>query len=260
MPPGAVIQASGEVPAAYRISMASLDPDAEPEGDEGAPQRATLRLIREPLSMDDDSEDDSEFDADEMERILAENESESDEDEEQVNGGPSDPSKSKKARKAAAEKEIKKLLNGSGMDLDEKKTNGVNGVSKKSKGKMPASDEDESEDDEEDSDEDSDGEVEEFVICTLDPHNVCISVFFAKFFNPLTVKCRTTTNRWTSPLARTSESGSRSLAPTAFSLLATTSSQRMITLTDTAWMMTARTNTTWSPMRMSLMRRMSLTI
>ena len=188
IPPGAIIQASGEIPAAYRISMAAVDPDAEPEGDEGAPQRATLRIIREPISAEDfgedysdNSEDEDEFDADEMERILAEADSEDDEDEEQVNGGPSDPAKSKKARKAAAEKEIKKLLNGDGMDVDEKKTNGVNGVSKKSKGKMPASDEDEDEDDEEDSDEDSDGEVEEFVICTLDPHKVCSFAFLARF-------------------------------------------------------------------------------
>ncbi|KAK4545030.1 hypothetical protein LTR36_003581 [Oleoguttula mirabilis] len=172
------ISARPDIPSAFRITMAAIDPTAVPEGEEGAPQRATLKIIRQPLDLDDyDSEDDDDeddFDPDEMERILAE---EDDEDDEMVNGGPSDPTKSKKARKAAAEEEIKKMLAEDGMDVeddsDDEVPNGVNGTNghakshkSKAKGKMPASDED---DDDEDEDDESEMEVEEFVICTLDP-------------------------------------------------------------------------------------------
>ncbi|KAK5124495.1 hypothetical protein LTR85_001712 [Meristemomyces frigidus] len=180
------ISARPDIPSAFRITMAAIDPTAEPEGEEGAPQRATLKIIRQPLELDDyDSEDEDDdeddFDPDEMERILAEeadDDDEDDEDDEMVNGGPSDPTKSKKARKAAAEEQIKKMLIEEGMDVDDESdddvpngvngTNGVNGKSHKhkSKGKMPVSDEEEDEEDDEDED---DMEVEEFVICTLDP-------------------------------------------------------------------------------------------
>ncbi|KAI7643969.1 hypothetical protein KC318_g20871, partial [Hortaea werneckii] len=152
--------------------MAAIDPSAEAEGEEGALQRATLKVIRQPLGDDyDDEEDDDEFDADEFERRLAEEDDEDDsEDDEETNGGPSDPKKSKKARKEAAEAEIRKMLMEEGMDVDEddSKPNGV-AKSAKAKGKMPASDEEDDEDDEDDDDMSDEGEVEEFVICTLDP-------------------------------------------------------------------------------------------
>ena len=182
VPAGDVMMpAISDIPSAFQITMAAIDPSAEPEGEEGAPQRATLKIIRQPLdpeafedSDSEDDEDDEDFDADEMERMLAEDDSDEDESEdEDVNGeGPSDPKKSKKARKEAANAEIKKLLEQDQMDVDEAKTNGINGVSKKAKGKMPASDEEESDEEEEDDDDDFEGEVEEFVICTLDPQKV----------------------------------------------------------------------------------------
>ncbi|KAI7222548.1 hypothetical protein KC365_g11367, partial [Hortaea werneckii] len=166
------ISARPEIPSAFRITMAAIDPSAEAEGEEGAPQRATLKVIRQPLGDDyDDDEDDDEFDADEFERRLAEEDDEDDsEDDEETNGGPSDPKKSKKARKEAAEAEIRKMLMEEGMDVDEDDSK-PNGVSKsaKAKGKMPASDEEDDEDDEDDDDMSDEGEVEEFVICTLDP-------------------------------------------------------------------------------------------
>ncbi|KAK3674510.1 peptidylprolyl isomerase fpr3 [Recurvomyces mirabilis] len=186
VPPGDVaIKAEGDIPAAFRITMAAIDPSAVPEGEEGQPLRATLKVIRQPLGMEDDydSEDDEEgdeFDVDRMDAMFAGAEDDEDDDEdEDLAGGPSDPAKSKKARVEAM---IRKLAEEEGMDVDDDeededdeedaKPNGVNGVkSGKSKGKMPVDiDEDEDEEDDEDDDDlDSEDYVEEFVICTLDP-------------------------------------------------------------------------------------------
>lgn len=172
------VPARTEIPAAYRITMAAIDPTAESSGPSDAPLRSTLKVFRQPLAdefdEDEDDEDDEDFDADEMDRILAGEDSESSEDDEDVNGGPSDPAKSKKARKALARKEIRKLLDAEGMDVDdEEMQNGVNGAASKSEkalGKMPASDEEE---DDSEIDSDEEGEIEEFVICTLDTKQVC---------------------------------------------------------------------------------------
>lgn len=151
--------------------MAAIDPNAEPQVDNDQkkiPPRATLKLIREPISGDDDESDDED---DSVEAIRArlglieeeEEDSEEDsEDDDEKNGGPSDPTKSKKARKEAAMKEIlEELKNADDMDVDEKP--------KKNKGKARATDDEDSE--EEDSD-DEEMEMEEFVICTLDPEKV----------------------------------------------------------------------------------------
>lgn len=166
------ITAKPEIPSAFRITMAAIDPSAEPEGEEGDVPRATLKIIRQSL-IDYDDEDDydaEDFDVEEMERMLAEEEDDDDEDsEEEANGGPSDPAKSKAARKAAAQKQIAALLAAQEeeMDVDEQ-PNGVNGKkSAKALGKMPASDD--SEDDDEHSEDDEGEEYEEFVLCTLDP-------------------------------------------------------------------------------------------
>jgi FK506-binding nuclear protein len=171
------IPARPDIPSAFRITMAAIDPSAEPEGEEGVVPRATLKVIRQ--SLLDDEDDDSDFDQEQMERLLAEEYSdESDEDDdEEVNGGPSDPSKSKKARLEAAKRDVRKMIEEDGMDVDEDDSeddddvpNGINGITKSAKalGKLPASDEDE----DEDSDDMSDVEVEEYVICTLDPSKV----------------------------------------------------------------------------------------
>ncbi len=181
IPDDVAVIAGGDVPAAFRITMAAIDPTAAPLGDEGVVPRATLKIIRQPLDAsdmydEDDSDDSEDFDADEMDAMLGGNgdDSEDEDEDEDANGGPSDPSKTKQARVIAA---LKKLGEVDGMDVDDDddddevpKTNGVNGVSKsvKAKGKMPASDEDE---DEEVSD-DGEDEIEEFVICTLDPEKV----------------------------------------------------------------------------------------
>ena len=162
--------------------MAAIDPSAEPiyagtAGDDG-PVRATLKLIRQPIGSDDeDSEDESEDD-DYLDALLNGDDSEDDEeesssDDEEKNGGPSDPSKSKKARRVAAVEQLKKALaeDGSDEDMEMDGINGINGtLTKANKGKAKATDDDEDDSDEGDSD---DVEIEEFVICTLDPTRVC---------------------------------------------------------------------------------------
>jgi FK506-binding nuclear protein len=165
--------------------MAAIDPSAAPEFDgtvsEDAPIRATLKLIRQPFEMDD--EDDSEYDSsdeDNLNAMLNDNESDGDDTEssdEEENGGPSDPTKSKKARKEAAVQRLKDALAGdnSEEDMDVDGTNGINGIlSKIDKGKAKATG-DEGDGDEEDSE---DLEFEEFVICTLDPTKACLRSLF----------------------------------------------------------------------------------
>lgn len=157
--------------------MAAIDPSAAAEGADGAVPRATLKIIREPLLLgmddyDEDDEDDSDFDEDQMNALLAEGEdddSSEEESDEETAAGPSDPAKSKKARKDAAAKQLRKELE-SEMEIDA--PNGVNGT--KGHGKLSISedfDDDDDEDDEDDDDESID-EPEEFVICTLDPTKV----------------------------------------------------------------------------------------
>ncbi|KAF2495310.1 hypothetical protein BU16DRAFT_386257 [Lophium mytilinum] len=155
--------------------MAALDPSAIPQLDfhpDGAAPRATLKLIRERIdSLDDDSEDED-YD-DNIDAIRArlgiteeddeDGDSEESDSEDEKNGGPSDPSRSKKA---IVEK-LKKALKGEeDMDLDDAPNGLANGI-KSDKGKGKASDVLGLEDD---SDEESeDDEAEEFVLCTLDP-------------------------------------------------------------------------------------------
>lgn len=161
------IPAVPNFPATFRVTMAAIDPGSilfYP--DSGASiDRCTLILLREPIDDDDESDEDYD-DVDAIRARLAgaisdeEDEDEEDEDsDEEKNGGPSDPARTKKARKEAAMREIKKLLEEEDeMDLDDA-PNGVNGT-KANKGKGKATDLDE------DSSEDED--LEEFVICTLD--------------------------------------------------------------------------------------------
>ncbi|PSK46217.1 FK506-binding protein 4 [Elsinoe australis] len=176
VPAGMLVPATVDIPASFTITMAAIDPSEEPEesaAPAGSKPRATLKLIRQPLLADDYDDDDSDFDSEAMDRLLAEGDSEEEsEDDEEVNGGPSDPSKSKKARKAAAVAALIKSLKEDGdedeeMDVDA--PNGVNGKVAKGKGKATDIDEEEDHEDEEDSDDEEGFEPEEFVLCTLDP-------------------------------------------------------------------------------------------
>ena len=152
--------------------MAAIDPTAEPEGD-ASPPRATLKLIRRPLSEmleddDEDSEDEAmaallNGDADELDSGSSD-----DDDDEEVNGGPSDPSKSKRARKEAAAKEALQALKDE--DANDMEVDGIGAhATKKSKGKSKILDEDDLDESESSVDP---REVETFVICTLDPVQV----------------------------------------------------------------------------------------
>ncbi|KAH8814941.1 hypothetical protein F5884DRAFT_156970 [Xylogone sp. PMI_703] len=152
-PGGLLIPAAASFPATIRITMAAIDPN-EPAESETETPRATLRIVRvQDMDEEDDEEDEESSDSE-------------DEDDEEANGGPSDPTKSKKAKKEAS---IKKLLDSiGGGDSDEEMEDAANGTkaSKKGKGKATSDDEDE---DDEDEDENEGEEIEEFVLCTLDP-------------------------------------------------------------------------------------------
>lgn len=191
--------------------MAAIDPSAAPNpdgpGEDNSVNRATLKIIRCPPE-DDDSDDMSEGKARMMALMNGADSDDLDEDdEEEINGGPSDPTKSVKAQREKALAEIKKTLDedsGDGMDVDEHASNGLNGtVSKTKNGKTKAAAEEED-------DEDQDGlEVEEFVICTLDPVRVCkypTHVVVAAAWLTWWVHGRTISSPWISPLARTSTS------------------------------------------------------
>ncbi|KAI0482346.1 hypothetical protein GGR56DRAFT_619571 [Xylariaceae sp. FL0804] len=170
VPPGTVLTPGireDSVPnAPYRITMAALDPTAPPEADEDgnipSVPRSTLKVVRKPMSLDDESDEDY---LDQLMGGDSDSDDESDEDDE-ANGGPSDPAKSKKAKKEAA---LKKLLEAaqeeedSDEDMNDAKPNGVK-ASKK--GKEPATPSDEDDDESLDSAEDMG--LEQLVICTLD--------------------------------------------------------------------------------------------
>ncbi|KAL2270879.1 hypothetical protein VTJ83DRAFT_250 [Remersonia thermophila] len=160
VPPGEImVPAEIEFPATIRITMAAIDPTAEPQtdgqGNVPSVPRSTLKIYK--ASVDDEDEEDDEY----LQQLLGGADDESSDDDEEVNGGPSDPSKSKKARRDAA---IKKLMEATKEDSDAEmedaeKPNGKN------KGKAKASDEDDESSDEE---EEADFHMDEFVVCTLD--------------------------------------------------------------------------------------------
>ncbi|KAK6205812.1 hypothetical protein LQW54_008197 [Pestalotiopsis sp. IQ-011] len=155
--------------AAYRITMAALDPTEAPEADDDGnipdKPRATLKLVRQRFSDMDDEMDNEYLDA-----LMGGSDDDEEDSDDEANGGPSDPSKSKKAKAEAA---LQKLIQAAQEEEDsddemadaDAKVNGKKGK-KAAKGKEPATSSDE---DEEDSDDEDDGfDLEEFVICTLD--------------------------------------------------------------------------------------------
>lgn len=167
---GIPILAAIDPSASFRITMAAIDPSAAPQIDEDTPTpRATLKLIRVPMDLND--EDDLDIDDSDVESIAARLRAagalpdvDSDDSETEANGaGPSDPAKSKKAKEAALTKKLQQELEDE-MEIDNSIANGAN-----SKGKGKATDLDMS--DEDDSEFDEDDEPEEFVLCTLNPES-----------------------------------------------------------------------------------------
>ncbi|KAL7935231.1 hypothetical protein V8C35DRAFT_298874 [Trichoderma chlorosporum] len=180
VPPGEVlIPANLEFPASFRITMAALDPTQEPELDDSkntpSVPRSTLRLIKRAFPGYDEDEDDEL--ADEYMSALLGN---SDDEDDEANGGPSDPAKAKKQKQAAAIKALLEATNGEDSEdeeMEDAETNGVKGkkgkkgkASAKGKGKAVVEEEEDDEEElEDDEDDDSEGgDLENFVLCTLD--------------------------------------------------------------------------------------------
>lgn len=134
--------------------MAAIDPSAEVKTEKGVVPRATLKILREPIQPPQDDDDDEDY----MRSLLegGSDEESSDDDE----AGPSD----KKARKEKALKELMAQLAQDNEDSDEEMAD----AGSKKKGKAVKA---EDEDSEEESDDEEDMEIEEFVLCTLDPKN-----------------------------------------------------------------------------------------
>ncbi|KAH9902190.1 hypothetical protein F4778DRAFT_736652 [Xylariomycetidae sp. FL2044] len=153
--------------ASYRITMAALDPTVPPEADEDGNipnvPRSTLRLIRKRPSLDEDLDDEY---LDELMGGSSDDEDEEDDSDDEPNGGPSDPAKSKKAKREAA---LLKLIESaqddedSDEEMDGAKSNGIAKPSKK--GKEPATS---SDDEDDESITSSDIELDQHVVCTLD--------------------------------------------------------------------------------------------
>ena len=157
----------------FRITMAAIDPTVQALD---GPARATLKLIR--VQDDDEDDEDDDFDPDNIEELRAklladgvlgsDDDSEDEESEDEKNGGPSDPQRSKQAKRDALQKKLQEDADAEEMEIDQL-SKSVNGS--KGKGKALVSDDD---DDSEDSDLDDDDEPEELVLYTLDPDKVCM--------------------------------------------------------------------------------------
>jgi FK506-binding nuclear protein len=152
--------------------MVAIDPTEEYSGD--AAPRATLKIIRnsdalyDGLDDSDDNEDEESLDSDDIEAIKArlgitdedlEGDSDEESDEEE-NGGPSDPEKARRVREQALLKDLEEGEHDDDLDMADL-PNGVNGVSDKGKSKFLSLDDDIVDED------------DEFVVCTLDPNQVC---------------------------------------------------------------------------------------
>ncbi|KAF7165102.1 hypothetical protein CNMCM5623_009410 [Aspergillus felis] len=154
---GLLIPAVPDAAATFRVSMAAIDPDETPEFEDGQTRpRATLKLIRPPPDMDlDESDDDYEDD------------SEEDSDDEELNGGPSDKEKARKLKEAAVLKELEDDDDEEDDEDDDEDFDLKAAISKLVKGKAPATDDDE------DDESDEGLELDEMVVCTLDPERHC---------------------------------------------------------------------------------------
>ncbi|KAJ5168883.1 FK506-binding protein 4 [Penicillium canariense] len=165
VPAGAMVPAVPNAAASFRVSMAAIDPDEEPEfedGDSSKPARAILKIVRPPpgLDMCCDSDDEDYSDEEDYDE-------EEDSDDEEVNGGPSDKEKARKLKQAAAQKELEEAMEEDDEDDEEEEEGGFDlkaAISKLIKGKSPLTGDD---DDEEDDESEEGLDLDENVICTL---------------------------------------------------------------------------------------------
>ncbi|KIW99068.1 uncharacterized protein Z519_00731 [Cladophialophora bantiana CBS 173.52] len=176
VPPGDImVPAVPAFAAMFRLTMAAIDPSAEPEledPDDKRPPRATLKLIRVPaglLDEDDDFEDDEDY----LPGLDDDDDEEDDEDiDEEVNGGPSEK-KSKAKAAGDSEDDDEDMDDEDDEDDDEDDAAAIARLSKlmksaKGKGKAKALDGEDGDDEEEDEDDEA-LEMDEVVVCTLDP-------------------------------------------------------------------------------------------
>ncbi|KAF3480406.1 FK506-binding protein 4 [Arthroderma uncinatum] len=158
VPPGGIlVPAVPDAAAMFRVTMAAIDPDAVPEYEDEAhankAPRATLRIVRPPPGLDyeDSDEEDDEDDEDE-------------DSDDEANGGPSDPARKKRAMLEAALRDMDEGIGEADEDDDdEEDIDLAAAISKLVKGKGKATDDDESDSDDEDL------ELDEVIVCTLDP-------------------------------------------------------------------------------------------
>ncbi|KIW40996.1 uncharacterized protein PV06_06594 [Exophiala oligosperma] len=175
VPPGDImVPAVPEFAAMFRVTMAAIDPSAEPDleaADDKIPPRATLKLVRVPgfdESDDDEDSDDEHFDLADLE-----DDEDSSEDEDEVNGGPSE--KISKKELADEEDEDDDMEDDDDEDDDDPEATmkalaelkKIMRADSKGKGKAIDGESDDSDDDEDSDDESL--ELDEVVICTLDP-------------------------------------------------------------------------------------------
>lgn len=148
--------------------MAAIDPSEEIEVDDvdhKGPPRATLKVIRVADDMLDEEDDEDYSDEDD--------EDEGESDDEEVNGGPSDKKALLKALAADNDSEDEDDEMDEDDD-DEADLAAIEQLKKLMKGKGKAFDGEE--DDEDEDDESDEGiELDECVICTLDPEKVSSS-------------------------------------------------------------------------------------
>jgi FK506-binding nuclear protein len=166
VPPGDImLPAVPKFAAMFRVTMAAIDPSAEPviDPEDKHPPRATLKMIRVPDDMLDDDEDDSDDEDFDLEDL----EDEDDEDEE-INGGPSEKKSKSKTEDEDADMEDEDDEDDDDDDDDAEAIAQLAKIMKYAKGKGKAVDGEEDADDEDDSDDES-LEMDEVVVCTLDP-------------------------------------------------------------------------------------------
>lgn len=174
--PSPAVEMVGDPAETIHVTMAALDPTEKWEENQGVEtgmkQRATLKMILIPGPDEDEEDDDDEDGNDPLADLLGDDDE--DESEEEANGGPSDPDKSPKARKRDAL--MTALADGNKDDMDVDGVNGVNGVVEKKpkgKGKTKATELSDSASDESEGEESKILGAEEYVLCTLDPDQVC---------------------------------------------------------------------------------------
>ncbi|KAK5945972.1 peptidylprolyl isomerase fpr3 [Knufia obscura] len=166
IPPGDVMMpAVPNAAAMFRVTMAAIDPSEEPDleaAEDKTKGRATLKLVRVPAEMLDDSEDDDDF-----EDIDDDEES----DEEEGNGGPSDrKSKSKKLAKAEDEDDEDEDMDDDSADEAAAEALLAKIMKSEKKGKSKAVDGEV--DDESDDTSDEGTGIDEVVLCTLDSEKI----------------------------------------------------------------------------------------